>query len=552
MFSIGIDFGSSAVRVLVLDTASGKDIQSVSVDYNPEIQGVYCDKSDDNVARQDAQDYLNALKKAFTIIHHKKEMKTFDWSKVIGIGIDATGSTPIPITKSLKPLSDLKKFKNNLNAKAWMWKDHSSEKEAKKITKLAHEIRPEFLKTCGGSYSSEWFWAKLLHCVDIDEEVFKTSYTWVEFSDYIPAVLAGKTDADYIKRNSCAAGHKAFYNKSWGGYPDSDFLNKLHPELVRIRKTLLQKAKNIENLAGHLSNEWAKEFGIPKGIPIAMGVLDAHAGAIGSGVNDKTLVKIIGTSTCDIIVGDENINYIPGVSGIADDSVLPGYMGIESGQSAVGDLFKWFVIELLGKEESYHKVLVEKGFKTKAGESGLLALDWNNGNRNILSDTNLRGLIVGQSLYTKDFEIYRALIEATAFGAKSIIDRLESCGVEIEKLVCCGGIPQKNPLFMQIYANVLNRPVEVSQNTETVALGAAMAGALAGLKSNHKDITIEELQNRCCEQNSLKYTPEESEVNTYKKLYELYMNLHDAFGKKESKNNMFDVMKTLIHIKQSI
>ncbi|MBI9063342.1 MAG: ribulokinase [Marinilabiliaceae bacterium] len=552
IYSIGIDFGSNAVRVLVLNIMSGEVLASSSMGYSRANEGVYTSSKDVDIARQDVDDYIESLIKAFAILKEHVSLKGFNWGSVVGIGVDATGSTPIPITEQMIPLSNIPQFKDNLNAKAWMWKDHTSEDEAQQITRLAKEIRPSYLQRCGGKYSSEWFWAKVLHCANVDPEVYNAAFTWVEFSDYIPALLTGTSHAKHIKRNKCAAGHKALFNDMWGGYPDNEFLAQLNPDLLKVRESLPQKTYAIDHVAGYLSPVWADKFGLCEGIPVAMGALDAHVGAIGSGVNKNTLVKIIGTSSCDIIVGNNSAQDIQGVSGVADDSVLPGYLGIEAGQSAVGDLFKWFVVELLGEEESMHTQLVSSANGLKPGESGLMALDWNNGNRDVLSDSNLRGLIIGQSLHTKDYEVYRALIEATAFGAKRIIDQLEKGGVAIDRIICCGGIPQKNSLLMQIYADVLNRPVFIAESNETVAVGAAMSGALAYSEISNKDFSLDDLQKLCCKVSEVKYEPIDLNVHSYEKLYEIYLQLHDAFGTMDGNVNLYGVMKQLIQIKNSI
>ncbi|MCG8581383.1 MAG: ribulokinase [Bacteroidales bacterium] len=552
MYTIGIDYGSNAVRVLLANAESGHVVATAAVDYGQAEAGVYTDATDDNIARQDARDYMDSLVKAFKDLKANSKLVGFDWNLVRGIGVDATGSTPIPVTKEMKPISSLDEFRNNLNAKAWMWKDHTSEEEALKITRLAKELRPDFMKTCGGKYSSEWFWAKVWHCANVDQAVFDAAYTWVEFSDYIPAVLCGITNATDIKRNACAAGHKALYNSKWGGYPDKEFIQQLDKRLVKVVERLPEKALSVNQLAGYLCDEWAEILGLPKGIAVAIGALDAHVGAIGSGVNNQTLVKIIGTSTCDIIVGNDASATINGVSGIAEDSVIPGFLGIEAGQSAVGDIFKWFVEGLLGKDGSSHKELTEKAEALKPAQSGLLALDWNNGNRNILGDPNLRGMIVGQSLHTKDYEVYRALIEATAFGARRIIDQLESAGVTINRIVCCGGIPQKNKLFMQIYTDVLNRPVEVAESDETVALGAAMIGALAAAQNDGERVLLTDLQKRFCKTGSLNYQPEAENVTVYNELYQLYLLMHDAFGTTDANGNLYSVMKQLIQLKNRL
>lgn len=553
IFSLGIDFGTSSVRAIVLDLQTGMEIASASHNYKSGEQGVILSKIDKRLARQNPADYLESMQIAVAAAIGAAKKNGMDVSCIKGIGVDATASTPIPLDKSLTPLCFSKKFKNNLNAYAWLWKDHTAVKEALEITSLAASIRPEYLKKCGGTYSSEWFFSKILKCAKDDRGVFDAAYTWVEQSDYIPLVLCGINDIKFLKRNVCAAGHKAMYNKAWGGLPDKEFLKQLSPELGELRDRLYNDAYTFETAAGKLSEEWALKFGLNAGIPVAVGSIDAHVGAIGAGVGRETYVQVIGTSTCDLMVfpNTGKVDDIIGVSGVVDGSVLPGYIGIEAGQSAVGDLLNWFVNKVLRREDSYHKVLTENAARLKAGQSGLLALDWNNGNRNVLADMNLTGLILGQTVNTRDFEIYRALIEATAFGALKIIERIEDYGIKINRIINCGGIAHKNPLFMQIYANVINRPMEISESEETVALGAALMGAYTALKGMPGYETVEEIQKRVCRIKKEIYYPEPGEVAVYSDLYKMYNALHDSFGIKRVNNELYGIMKMLLAAKSN-
>ncbi len=549
--ALGIDFGSSSVRVLTLDIESGKVLNSVEQSYSEGVGGVYVSDSDSLLARQNANDYLRSLEQALEKALAENKKAGTDMADVAGIGVDATGSTPIPVTKDMVPLSATDRFKNNLNAFSWMWKDHTSYKEADVITAKAGELRPQYLGKIGGAYSSEWYWAKLWHCLNVDKEVFDAAYTWVEFSDFIPAVLTGVKDADDLKRNVCAAGHKALYSDEWGGYPDHEFLSALDSALVKVAETLPKEALSIENIAGGLTEEWAGKFGMKQGIPVSIGVMDAHAGGIGSGIKEGSLVKIIGTSTCDLVLGDLNMKNtnILGVAGVVKESVLPGYYGIEAGQSAVGDILNWYISNVLDNNKS-HKELTDKARELKPGQSGLLALDWNNGNRNVLTDPMLTGLILGQTLQTKDYEIYRALIEATAFGAMRIIEELENQGVVINEIVNCGGITHKNDLFMQIYADVINKPMKIAAIDETVALGSALMGVHAAYKAEGVEISYNDLQAKSCSVLKKVYEPNPEAVEVYKKLYKNYKMLHDAFGVKGTKLELYSVMKELIEIKK--
>ena len=362
------------------------------------------------------------------------------------------------------------------------------------------------------------------------------------------AALTGTEHPDRFTAGICAAGHKAMYNAQWGGYPDAEFLSRLDPKLASLRERLTPRVTTVDKAAGLLTPAWAKRTGLKAGIPVAVGAFDAHLGAIGSGVKSGALVKIIGTSTCDITVTPNTTKLadIPGLCGIVDGSVLPGYFGLEAGQSAVGDIFNWFVnyIQPHGKAGS-HEALTAQAAKLRPGESGLLALDWNNGNRTILVDQRLTGLLIGQTLYTTPAEIYRALIEATAFGALTIINRFEEYGVKIDQILNCGGIAEKNPVVMQIYADVTGRPMKVSRSAQTCALGAAVAAAVvAGAYRN-----FDAAQKKMTGLKAKVFKPNPKAHAVYKELYVLYRKLHDAFGTKEWNGNLYDVMKALIEIR---
>ncbi|HDZ06717.1 hypothetical protein LCGC14_0292890 [marine sediment metagenome] len=547
---LGIDFGSTAVRILSMELKSGKVLNTTDQAYEEGEHGIFLSPENNLVARQKPSDYIRSMKKALKKTMLQNKVLGLEMSSVSGIGVDATGSTPLPITREMCPLSDLDEFKDNLNAYAWMWKDHSSHTEAEFITETIAKNRPRYLEKIGGTYSSEWFWAKILHCKNIDEKVFDAAYTWIELSDFIPAMLTGCDDALTVKRNICAAGHKGLYNEEWGGFPDKQFIEEVDFSLLRILQTLPAQTLSIANTSGTLSKKWAEEFDMTEGIPVGMGILDAHAGAIGSGIKNGSLVKIIGTSTCDLVLADLNStkSNIKGVASVAEESVLPSYYGIEAGQSAVGDILDWFVKVILNNKKSHSELTLEAE-KLKAGSSGLIALDWNNGNRSILSDPMLSGLVIGQSLQTKNFEIYRALIESTAFGARTIIEDMERQGVVINEVVNCGGITHKNSLFMQIYADVINKPMKIAASNETVALGAAIIGAHAAYIAEDAPISFNALQDKSCKVLKKVYTPITKNVQTYNEIYNLYKKLHDAFGIEGTNIEMFGIMKNLIQIK---
>ena len=383
--------------------------------------------------------------------------------------------------------------------------------------------------------------------------MFEAAYSWVELSDYIPAVLAGVTDPKAVKRGICAAGHKALYAEDWGGLPDQDFLSLLDPKLAALRDRLYTRAYDATEAAGTLCPQWAARLGLPVGIPLAIGEMDVHYGALGSGIDEGVLVKAIGTSTCDctVVRANKTVADIPGICGIVKGAILPGYYGIEAGQSAVGDIFKWWVEVVLQGDGSTHRELGEEINNQKPGQNGLLALDWNNGNRTILVDPMLTGLILGQTLHTTRAEIYRALIEATAFGARAIIERIREYGVPIQRVVCCGGIAEKNAFLMQVYADITGCTMQVSGSAQACALGSALAAAvLAGPeKGGYADFAS--AQKAMTSIKPVCYTPKPENQAVYDQLYALYRQLHDAFGGINKAADLSGVMKELIAIQQS-
>jgi len=553
-YSIGLDYGTNSVRTLLVDTANGREVATAVWNYSNGTQGVILSR-DPSLARQHPADYVTGaevtIKKALATA--RKTVKGFRPDQVIGIGVDTTGSTPLPVDRDGHPLAFQRRFAKNPAAMAWLWKDHTGVAEAAEITELAREIRPQYLAKCGGTYSSEWFFSKILHCLRTSPEVFEAAHSWVECADWIPAMLTGTEAPDRVTVGICAAGHKAMYSQDWGGYPDAEFLSRLHPELGELRSRLRPDAQAIDRSVGGLTAEWAKRTGLPANIPVAVGAFDAHLGGVASGIQPGTLVKIIGTSTCDMMVVplSEKLADIPGLCGIVPGSILPGYYGLEAGQSAVGDIFNWFVnyIQPLGKKLGTHELLSSEASRLVPGESGLLALDWNNGNRTILVDQRLSGLLLGQTLYTTPAEVYRALVEATAFGALTIIQRFEEYGVKVEQIVNCGGIAEKNPLVMQIYADVTGRPIRISRSAQTCALGAAIAGAVvAGKKAGGFD-NYAEAQRAMTGLKPKAFQPNPKAHAVYERIYSLYRKLHDSFGMQQPNGSLFGVMKELIQIR---
>lgn len=552
-YTIGLDYGTNSVRTVIVST-TGAEIATAVWNYSQGVQGVILSR-DPNLARQHPADYVTGaettIKKALALA--KKKVRGFRPEQVIGIGVDTTGSTPIPVDANGRPLALNRRFAKNPAAMAWLWKDHTGVAEAAEITALAREVRPQYLAKCGGTYSSEWFFSKILHCRRTSPEVFDAAHLWVECADWVPAMLTGTQAPGRLTVGICAAGHKAMYSDDWGGYPDAEFLARLDPKLGELRTRLRPQAFAIDRSVGGLTADWAWRTGLPPNTPVAVGAFDAHLGGVASGIAPGTLVKIIGTSTCDMMVVPlgEKLADIPGLCGIVPGSILPGYYGLEAGQSAVGDIFNWFVnyIQPLGKKSGTHESLSTAAARLAAGESGLLALDWNNGNRTILVDQRLTGLLMGQTLYTTPAEIYRALVEATAFGALTIINRFEEYGVQVRQIVNCGGIAEKNPLVMQIYADVTGRPIKISRSAQTCALGAAIAGAVVAGKQAGGFDNYAEAQTAMTALKPRAFLPNPDAHSVYQKLYLLYRKLHDCFGTQQPNGSLYGVMKELIQIR---
>lgn len=548
--TLGIDYGTNSVRALVVRVTDGRELGSCVVKYPSGREGVLLDTKDHLLARQHPGDYLTCLAKSVRgALAQAGKTRGFSPGDVVGIGVDSTGSSPIPVDAGNRALAVLPKWRKNLHAQCWLWKDHTSHREAARITELAARHRPQFIAKCGNTYSSEWFWSKILHCRKVAPDVFKAAYSWVELADWIPSVLAGVEDPRKIKRGICPAGHKALYSDGWGGLPDKKFLSMLDVGLASLRDRLYDKAYDASEPAGYLSATWAKKLGLRAGIPIAIGAFDVHYGAIGCGVREGTLVKVIGTSTCDcaVVSGRKKVADIPGICGIVPGAILPGFFGIEAGQSAVGDIFKWWVEGVCEGDAALHAALTKEAARLEPGQSGLLALDWHNGNRTILVDPLLSGLLVGQTLHTTRAEIYRALIEATAFGARAIIERIEEHGVPVKRVVCAGGIAEKNPLLMQIYADVSGCTMQVAGSSQACALGSAVAAAVVA--GAYKDYPS--AQKAMTSLKPVIYRPKPASQRVYNKLYRLYRQLHDAFGGVERKADLGPVMKQLLSIKQN-
>ena len=538
-YSIGLDYGTSSVRAVLVDISNGEEVATHVFAYPTGVEGVIIDRADPNLARQRPQDYLDGFVETVRGV-----CQGINSSDIVGIGVDTTGSSPLPIDADGTALANLDQFKDNPAAYCWLWKDHTGHEEAAEITSLAANGYP-YLAKCGGTYSSEWFWSKILKCARVAPDVFDAADSWVECCDFVVGFLVDKRKGGEIPRSRCAAGHKAMFEESWGGLPSHEFLEKLDSRLSSLRDRLYASVQSSDQQAGTLCEGAASLVGLSPGIPVAVGAFDAHFGAVASGAAPGVLVKIIGTSTCDCMVHPltSPLPDIPGLCGIVRESILPGYYGLEAGQSAVGDIFQWFA-KFCGQS---HEQLTEDASQLVPGESGLISLDWNNGNRTVLVDHRLTGLLVGQTLQTTPAEVYRALIEATGFGALTIINRLEEYGVQVTEIVNCGGISDKSPLIMQIYADICNRPIRVARSAQACALGSAIMGAVAG--GAFPDVAS--AQKNMVGYRERVFKPNPKSVAVYSELFNLYSQLHDAFGRPEWSGSMSKVMKELIRIREA-
>ena len=535
-YVIGLDFGTDSVRSIIVNALNGEELSSHISYFKRWEEGRYC-SPDKNQFRQHPLDHIKSLEES--VSGALKVAPPGTAYNIIGIGVDTTGSTAGPVDKDGTVLALKKEFKDNPNAMFVMWKDHSTVEEAELINKVARSWGGEnYTKYEGGVYSSEWFWSKILHILKEDRKVREAAFSWVEHADWIPALLTGNTDPFKIKRSRCAAGHKAMWHTSWGGLPPEDFLRNISPLLFGLRDRLYTETYTSDNPAGGLSDEWAAKLGLKEGIPVSVGAYDAHMGAVGAGVSPGTFVKIIGTSCCDIAVSPKNEigeKLVSGICGQVDGSVIPGMIGLEAGQSAYGDIYAWFrdilswplenlLSSSISKKEIKKAVdliiprLTEEASRINPGESSLVALDWLNGRRTPYADQKLKGAILGITLGTNVSKLFRALIEATSFGAKAIIERFNEENIAINQVVAIGGVPKKSPLVMQILSDVLNMPVKVTKSEQAVALGAAIFGAVAA--GYYK--SVEEAQKYMTSGFETVYYPDKKNISIYNNIYARY------------------------------
>lgn len=546
---IGIDFGTASVRAVVVETGTGKELGEGEYVYRHGNDGVITDPGRAHMARQSAEDYTAGLSSSIRQAIAAAESEGFDRATVVGIGVDSTGSSPIPVDSAGMPLAFDERFAADPDAMTWLWKDHTSHAETAEINDRVSSERLPYLGPCGDTYSSEWYWAKLAHFLrTADPAVREATNGWVELADFVPGYLAGRLDPATMARGICPAGHKAMYDTAWGGLPPLEFLDGIEPGMGAFRYSTVPQA--ADSPVGELTGDLADELGLLPGVVIAAGAFDAHTGAVGAGVTEGTLVKIVGTSTCDTTVVRGDRPLISGLCGSVPDSIIPGMAGLEAGQSAVGDIFNWFAGTLSPGESGTGDRLDDLAAGAAAvppGSSGLLGLDWHNGNRSVLVDPLLSGLMVGMTLSTTPAEFYRALVESTAFGAQRIVEQFEANGVPIDRIVLSGGIPKKSDLLVQIYADVTGRKVELAGTSQTCAVGAAiLASVAAGVYE-----TTTEAQKMMVPEPAGVVDPDPDAVGVYGELYELYRGLHDAFGRR-GPGDLHDVMKELHRIRDEV
>ncbi|MCM4167494.1 Ribulokinase [Arenibacter antarcticus] len=552
-YTIGIDFGTDSVRTIVVDSSDGHIVGNAIAQYERWGKGLYCNPSD-NQFRQHPLDHIESLKQAI-----KEVTATLSDEIVNGIAaisVASTGSTPVAVNKEGVPLALLPSFEENPNAMFILWKDHTAVGEAKEINEQAHNRSSiDYTKYSGGEYSSEWFWAKILHTLRIDTDVRETAYSWMEHCDWIPALLTGNTNLETLKRSRCTAGHKAMWHADWNGLPADEFWTQLDPLLSGLRDRLYTDTYTSDHIAGTISAEWSQLLGLPQDVVIGVGSLDAHIGAIGGAIEPYHMVKVIGTSTCDMIVAPKSEignKTIHGICGQVDGSILPNMIGLEAGQSAFGDLYAWYRDILMWPankiiansqllDEATKAALLQEmakemlsqlslaASKIEIEESGIIALDWMNGRRTPNSNQNLKGALQGLTLGTTAPNIFRALVEATAFGSKKIIEQFQNEGVRIDGVIAIGGVAQKSEFVMQILADVLDFPIRIIKSEQTCALGAAMVAAVvAGMHS-----TIKEAQDAMGSGFQKEYYPISQNVEKYKNLYAQYSTLADYIEAQE-------------------
>ncbi|QRR01023.1 ribulokinase [Dyadobacter sandarakinus] len=531
-YVIGIDFGTDSVRALVVNAHTGKQAGTAVQEYERWKKGLYCDPSV-SMFRQHPLDYLEAMESAVTraLDQAGDEVR----HAVKGISVDTTGSTPVAVDREGTALALLPEFAGNPNGMFILWKDHTANAEAGEINRLAREWSTDYTRYVGGIYSSEWFWAKILHTLRTDAAVREKAFSWVEHCDWISAVLTGNTDPLTLKRSRCAAGHKALWHQDFEGLPSNEFFAHLDPVLDGLRERLFSETETSDHAMGTISAMWAEKLGLPANVVIGVGAFDAHMGAVGALIEPYSLCKVVGTSTCDMLIAPneevENL-LVRGICGQVDGSIVPGMLGMEAGQSGFGDIYAWFarlitvpVKEILGDEAAAS--LAAELIPHLARQAALLpvtvqdpvAIDWFNGRRTPDASHTLKGGILGLNLGSDSARMFKALVEATAFGSKSIVERFRSEGVPIHQVIAIGGVAKKSAFVMQTLADVLDMPIKVASSEQACALGAAMFAAVA----SGVHATLPEAQEAMSGGFDTVYEPRPEQSAVYRVLYGRYL-----------------------------
>lgn len=543
-YFIGIDYGTDSVRSVLLDTNGNQHAEAVHR-YRRWAEGRYCDSAA-NRFRHHPKDYLEGLEATLKEVTASVPPEVV--KQIKGISVDTTGSTPVAVDKKGRPLALNEAFAENPNAMFVLWKDHTAVNEAGELTELAQNWEgPDYTKYVGGIYSSEWYWAKMLHIFREDKAVREATYSWVELCDWIPYELTGLENVDQMKRSRCAAGHKALWHEEFDGLPSQEFLNRLDPLLSGVRERLFEETYTSDEPAGTISAEWAGKLGLPKDVIIGVGAFDAHMGAVGGEIAPYFLSRVMGTSTCDILVApydDIAGNLVNGICGQVDGSVIPNMVGLEAGQSGFGDVYAWFkevirqpAAAIIGQsellsggqkealiEELNEKLLIhlsEQAAAIEETDTGVVALDWLNGRRTPDANQLLTGAIEGLNLGTGAPKIFKALVEATCFGARAIVERFREEGIRIEGIIGLGGVAKKSPFVMQTLANVLGMPIKIAKADQVCARGAAMfAATAAGIFEN-----VSEAMDAMGSGFGKEYHPKKEKQEIYDGLYEKYKSL---------------------------
>jgi len=530
---IGLDFGSDSVRAVIVNSLNGKEIASSVCYYERWKEGKYCDPAK-NQYRQHPQDYIDAMIKAVAEALVNSPDSTSE--SIVAISFDTTGSTPVMVDQEGTPLALKPEFAENPNAMFVLWKDHTAIKEADEINELAHKWETDFTKYEGGIYSSEWVWAKVLHVLREDKEVREAAYSWIEHCDWMPALLTGKTKPEEAIRSRCAAGHKAMWHEEFNGLPSEEFLTTLDPILKGYRKRLFTETFTADHKVGQLTAEWAKILGLTEGIAIGAGAFDAHIGAVGGGITPNSLLRIMGTSTCDIIVtslDEMKGKLVKGICGQVDGSVIPGMMGLEAGQSAFGDVYAWFrdfLSWMLGDDPDEKMLgyiipqLTKQAELLPDDDSIPIATDWFNGRRTPDADQTVKASISGLNLSTTAPMLFKALVEATAFGSRAIAERFAEEGVSVKEVIAIGGVAKKSPFVMQTLADVMNVEIKVATTDQSCAHGAAMFAATVGGVYEK----VEDAMEAMGQGYDATYSPNAGRVDYYEKKYKKYLGL--AYG----------------------